>query len=350
MMKNVIIVGFDKTSNGGIASVVKTFAEFFKNDDTINYFFIKTTYYKDKSGLSQILILLKGLIKYVSYLTFKKIDIIHIHASYGNSFYRKLLFFFIAKIFGKKIIFHIHSSKFYEFYLKSNRLIKFVINKSNLVIVLNQDWYLKLKEKYPSAKIMKLYNPINTEKSNGYSSKTAGEYLKFLFVGFFIKEKGILDLLEVAKSYKETTTIKFIFCGKGPLDEEIQKQANKNANIKNMGWIDGEVKTKMFSDSDIFILPSYNEGLPISILEAMKFSLPVVSTNIAGIPEQVEHNFNGYLFTPGDKEGLKTIINKIITLNQQEIDNLRKNSFLSVSKFSVETVSKELKTIYQNIK
>lgn len=349
MMKNILIIGFDKTSNGGIASVVKTFAEFFKDDDAINYSFIKTTYYKDKSGLSQILILLNGLIKYVSYLTFKKVDIIHIHASYGNSFYRKLLFFVIAKIFRKKIIFHIHSSKFYEFYLKSNRLIKFVITRSNLVIVLNKDWYSKLKEKYPAAKIMKLYNPIKTEKSNGYSPKTTREYLKFLFVGFYIKEKGILDLLEVAKSYKESTPVKFIFCGKGPLSEEIQKEAQENSNIINMGWIDGKVKTEIFNDSDILILPSYNEGLPISILEAMKFSLPVVSTNIAGIPEQVEHNFNGYLFTPGDIEGLKKIIDKIITLNQQEIDNLRKNSFLSVSKFSVETVSMELKTIYENI-
>ena len=346
--KNVLVVGFDKTSNGGIASVVKTLADAFDLDDEINYSFLKTTHYKDKSLYYQLIILIKSILKCFFLLSSKQIDIVHIHASYGYSFYRKFIFFVLSKLFNKKIIFHIHSSKFYEFYLKPNIIIRYVMLNSDLVIVLNQDWFDKLTEFYPDSNIQKVYNPIKINNNQKYIPSNRTEYLQVLFMGFYIKEKGIMDLLEVSNLFVNKP-VKFLFCGKGELDSIIDKAAESNPNIVNMGWVDGNVKGKLFRDSDVLILPSYNEGLPISILEAMKHSLPIISTDIAGIPEQVEHGINGYLYCPGDIRHLQEIINSFILLHKKDLDKLRANSFLHVKKFSQNTIKKTVKMIYSNI-
>lgn len=348
MIKNILVIGFDQTSKGGIASVVNTLVEYFENDIEISYSMLKTTHYKDKRGFHQFYILFSSLMKFIFFLNTKRIDIIHIHASYGFSFYRKLLFFFISKLFRKKVIFHIHSSKFYEFYLQRNAFIKYVILKSDLVIVLNQDWLTKLTEKYPNAKIEKIYNPIKLDNQLSFLQKNRGEFLQILFMGFYIKEKGILDLIEVSKSFINKP-IKFIFCGKGDLNFEINEAAKSNNNIINMGWVDGSTKVKLFKESDVLILPSYNEGLPISILESMKYSLPVISTNIAGIPEQIKNDVNGYLYTPGDLRHLENIISSFYSFHQTKLNQLRENSFLSVDKFSVERISNKLKIVYKNL-
>ena len=348
IIKNILVVGFDKTSNGGIASVVKTLANAFELDDEIKYSFLKTTHYKDKSFIHQIIILIKSILKCLFLFFFKKIDIIHIHASYGFSFYRKFIFFILSKLFNKKIIFHIHSSKFYEFYLKPNIIIRCVMLNSDLVIVLNKDWLEKLKEFYPLANIQKVYNPIKIDNNQKFIPSNRTEYLQVLFMGFYIEEKGIIDLLEVSNLFINKP-IKFLFCGKGKLDGIISNKAKSNPNIINMGWVDGIVKEKLFKESDVLILPSYNEGLPISILEAMKHSLPIISTNIAGIPEQVEHGVNGYLFSPGDINHLKEIINSFILLDNNDLDKLRANSFSFVKNFSQNTIKKTVKLIYSNV-
>lgn len=67
----------------------------------------------------------------------------------------------------------------------------------------------------------------------------------------------------------------------------------------------------MLNGADVYVLPSYKEGLPISILEAMSYSLPVISTRVGGIPEIIMNGKNGLLINPGDKEALYESIIKL---------------------------------------
>ncbi len=78
------------------------------------------------------------------------------------------------------------------------------------------------------------------------------------------------------------------------------------------GFVTGEKKAELLNSSDLFILPSYIEGLPIAILEAMSYSCPVLATTVGGIPEVVKDGETGFLFNAGDKESLeKKLINFI---------------------------------------
>ena len=129
-----------------------------------------------------------------------------------------------------------------------------------------------------------------------------------LFLGLLGKNKGIYDLLECIRDHKVEFQgkLKLYIGGNGEI--EHVKQLIKEYGIADIvifeGWVSGDKKIELLNKSDAYILPSYKEGLPISILEAMSYGMPIISTPVGGIPEIVSNGENGYLVEPGNKEDI----------------------------------------------
>jgi len=104
-----------------------------------------------------------------------------------------------------------------------------------------------------------------------------------------------------------------------------------------------------YKHADIFVLPSYNEGLPMSILEAGSFGLPVISTPVGGIPEVIEDGVNGYLIEPGDIEALKDRL--LLLANGPELrEKMGKNlKILIGEKFNEKKMVNQINFIYQEL-
>ena len=94
--------------------------------------------------------------------------------------------------------------------------------------------------------------------------------------------------------------------------KKIVNEKKLKKYIKVLGWIDKDKKEKYLRECSIFILPSYNEGMPMSIIEAMAYKNAVISTNVGGIPQVIDNNKNGILIEPGDKKQLYNSIEKLI--------------------------------------
>ena len=351
---NVLIIGADKTSNGGIASVIKTYIN--TNEAIItsefNFIPIKTSNYKDKSILYEVFTLIKAIFLFIYYIIVKNVNIVHIHSSAYISFYRKIIFYLLSKLFSKKVILHLHASKFYTFFLNSKglkkRILNIIFNNVDCVIVLNEDWLHKLKIEFPGVTIKKIFNPIEiTELRYIKKDHTFGP-LNVLFMGFLIESKGLLDLLKISTLLKDED-IKFTICGKGPLESYIRNHSLNTYNITFKGWIDGSEKIQLFKNADLLILPSYNEGLPIIILEAMHYSLPILATNISGIPEEITNGVNGYLIEPGDIDGIIKHILLFKGLDLERINMMRKSSYDKVKSFSSIKILNEVFAIYKEI-
>ncbi|MEZ5424393.1 MAG: glycosyltransferase, partial [Pyrinomonadaceae bacterium] len=135
-------------------------------------------------------------------------------------------------------------------------------------------------------------------------------------VGQFIDRKGRWDFLEAAKLLKDT--FQFIWVGPTHLD------ADEAARVKDYGVAGsfryvlsedaGRSRAEIlafFRNADIFALPSYWEGLPVSILEAMALGLPIVSTRINGIPEAVVNDTTGFIVEAGDAPAFAAAIKKL---------------------------------------
>jgi glycosyltransferase involved in cell wall biosynthesis len=79
-----------------------------------------------------------------------------------------------------------------------------------------------------------------------------------------------------------------------------------------LGWVTGENKEALLSTASIFVLPSYYEGLPMSVLEAMAWGVPVITTPVGGIPEVVRHGEEGVIVQPGDIVGLTAALRQLL--------------------------------------
>ena len=99
---------------------------------------------------------------------------------------------------------------------------------------------------------------------------------------------------------------------------------------------------------DVFVLPSYNEGLPISILEAMSYNLPIISTKVGGIPEILKNEYNGYLINPGDLIALENAISALIN-NPSKRKLQGKRSGEIVKSFLPEQVIRQLDYLYKEL-
>jgi len=121
-----------------------------------------------------------------------------------------------------------------------------------------------------------------------------------------VRDKGVFDLLEVAERVRAAVPgVRFTLGGDGPeLAAVRQAAARLGPWVQAPGWIGGTALHDAFRRASVFALPSYNEGFPVCIVEAMVAGLPVVSTDVWGIPEAVLHGETGIVHRPGDQEAL----------------------------------------------
>ena len=111
------------------------------------------------------------------------------------------------------------------------------------------------------------------------------------------------------------------------------------------GWVSGKEKIKLLNEADVYILPSYYEGLPISILESMSYHLPIISTNVGGIPEIVKDGVNGFIIEPGNKKGLKEAIDHLL-FNRELREKMGVASADMVKDHLPDSVKKQLENLY----
>ncbi len=344
----ILMIGPDRDVQGGVSTVINNYY-LAGLDKIVDLKFIATM--KDGSKIIKLKAAIDG------YLEFKKnieyYEIIHIHMASRASFYRKSFFVNMAKKKGKKIIIHMHGAEFRQFYMdesneKQREYITNILNKADKIIALSEKWK-EFIESITKTSVEVVYNSIFIPDVNEkkYDSN------QILFLGRLGKRKGVYDLLEVMPALiKNNKNIKLKICGDGEV-EEVKKYCNNmnlNSNVEINEWIKGEEKERILYESNIFVLPSYNEGMPMSILEAMSYKNAVLSTEVGGIPEVIINENIGVLIKPGDKEQLYFKLSKLLE-DKKLLRSMGENSYKRVSKdFNIKNSIEKLIEIYAEVK
>lgn len=287
--------------------------------------------------------------------TDRNIKIVHLHTAADGSFWRKVQLIQLAKRMGRKVILHVHASRFKDFYEESNRKPWILENlqRVDLLIVLSASW----KEWFtsigiPEDKIIILHNITEYPQKKGDKVPVEkGRPVRFLFLGEIGERKGVFDILSGISHHKEKLQGKIkLRIGGNKHETELKKQITDNGleNIVNFeGWVSGDKKIELLNWADVFILPSYNEGLPISILEAMSYGMPVISTPVGGIPEVVDEQ-NGILVKPGNEEEIVQAITYFIE-HPSKISTMGNHSQEVVKTYLPDYVMNQLKGIYEDL-
>lgn len=279
--------------------------------------------------------------------------IAHLHTAERGSFWRKA---FLMKFFhrhGIKVVMHHHAAEFEDFYAKCSESQKDKVRKTleeaDLNIVLSERLVPMIKDKAPQANVKVLYNAVNTYETNPYNE--GGKYI--LFLGRLGERKGAYDLLKCIKALdtRIPEDIRFCMCGDGEIDKVKEKieEYGIGHRIAHVGWIDGEQKKLFLANTLVNVLPSYNEGLPMTILETMAYGIPNISTAIASIPEVLHDGENGYLIAPGDVDALCAKLERLVKATDLRIEISNKSYQLITSNFSLDSNIDKLKSYYLSL-
>ena len=140
---------------------------------------------------------------------------------------------------------------------------------------------------------------------------------RLVCVGRLCEQKGQLILLEAALKLKlRKIRFSLVLAGDGEMRQEIERQIDLldlREHVQVTGWISSAQVREEILKSRAMVLPSFGEGLPVVIMEAMALRRPVISTYIAGIPELVQHGHNGFLCPAGDVDALAVEMEQCLT-------------------------------------
>jgi polysaccharide biosynthesis protein VpsI len=181
------------------------------------------------------------------------------------------------------------------------------------VVVLGDKWFRWVLHTFPAVKKLKIvYNPGPSITLPRQPSNTP----TLLFLGRLGERKGVHDLIEALPAViKQVPDLKIILGGDGDL-ERFRLQAESAgilSHVEFAGWIGSERKFQLLASSTAFVLPSYNEGFPVGIIEAMACGIPIVATTVGGIPDAITDELEGLLVEAGDIEALSKALIKILT-------------------------------------
>ena len=172
------------------------------------------------------------------------------------------------------------------------------------------------------------------------------------FVGRLIYAKGVHDLISVfADIEREVNNVKLLIVSDGPYRQELERLAEKTCKKKILflGRKTREEIVEILSITDIFVNPSYSEGLPTSVLEAAAIGLPIVATDVGGTSEIVENYKTGLIVPPGDIKLLKEKIFELIK-DKNSRENLGENAHKVIKeKFDWNIITKKYESVYEEV-
>ncbi len=259
----------------------------------------------------------------VFWTRFKGTDILHIHAI-GPA-----LFVPMARFLGLKVVFTHHGPDYNR--AKWGPIAKSVLKLgekwgtscANEIIVISEVIRKSLEERYKRFDTNLIFNgvtpPVFSERTD-YIEKNGLEPRKYvLALGRFVEEKGF-DLLIKAFTSLNKRDIRLVIAGDADHDMPYTRQLRKLAEENNVllpGFVRGEALHQLLTHARLFVLPSYHEGLPISLLEAMSYYLPVVVSDIPA-NKQIALQDDVY-FTTGNIESLRAGLERVLGSQFREV-------------------------------
>ena len=305
----VLMVGMHLTkTRGGISTLI---AEILKSPlkDDFEFTYIESQA-EDFGKFGKAFLALGAIARFVWICISKRPNLVYVHLGSNASLYRESIFIFLAKLFGKKVITHFHAGdvdNYYPFQSKiGQKFIQTALGLSDSFIAVSQESAKQLRDITQSQNISVITNAIDTSVFNGdkksLTDEPRGDAVRLLFVGAVGKLKGEKDLIKalaLLRDNKPNLKISFLGYGAENLKDYCERFEIGNL-VEYLGAVPMNERIEFFRRSDIFVLPTYAEAMPMSVIEAMAAGLPVISTRVGGIPELIEDGVDGILFAPGD--------------------------------------------------
>ena len=338
-MLRVLVVATSKYTHGGITAVLKQYEN---SSMWQRYHCVWIGTHRDGYLLRKVWYFIWAMIRYICLLPFY--DIVHIHFSLAISAKRKYPFFRLAKLLGKGTIIHLHCGS--QIDENWSPVYQKMFERCDFGIVLSEGLKATV-EKFigKNDKIRVVYNPCPSI----YSRVSFEKKNYILFSGTLSKGKGYQDLIYAfAKVYDKHKGWKVVLAGNGEVEHAraLSSSLGISECVMLLGWVDGNMKHKVFSESQALCLPSYAEGFPMAVLDAWAYGLPVLATPVGGLIDVAKDFENMLVFEPGDVDTLSKKLDLLMSNTSLRQQLAEESLRLSAGQFNLGTITEQIGEIY----
>ena len=298
------MIGPNPEGMGGMSTVESNIIKGFRSRGGSSVFI---TTFEDGCKVKKLIVAARAYLPYLFEL--EKCDLVHVHMASRGSYKRKKVFMDAAFRCHKPVLLHLHGSEFALWFDSEctdiqKDDIRRTFKRCAKVVVLSKEWkdFLISRSICDADQIVVLHNAVEVPDDNqtDYLNNTV------LFMGRLDLRKSPDVLLRAGKIVlRKHPDARFVFGGDGDVQryKDLAVQLGIEDACSFIGWAKGNKKAEAFRSSSIYCLPSKNEGMPMSVLEAMSYGLATVSTPVGGVPQIITDGVNGLMF-PVDKVNL----------------------------------------------
>lgn len=251
--------------------------------------------------------------------TLGRIGMLHVHMAERASVLRKGLVVHLGHAFEIPVVLHLHGADFADFCRglspRGRRMVREMVHKADAVVTLGHYWrdFAMAELELPAERVTVLHNAVPGPET--VPARDHGGPCRILFLGVLGPRKGVPSLLRaLASPALRGFSWQATLAGNGEVRESQARAAELGIGdrLRFTGWVGEDEARRLLAWADLLVLPSRNEGLPMAILEAMAWGLPVVSTPVGAIPDAIEHGINGFLVPVGDDVALAAALAQLV--------------------------------------
>lgn len=353
---NVLLNTPNLMRHGGVSFLYKILRIKFLS--SVHYFEIDKKGHKDWSVVN-ICRIFRDYARFYNRLKTGGYQLVHLNPSLRpKAMLRDLGFFVISIVMRRKVVISYHGwdERFKENMRKYWLWFFKIILKADACIVLGNKFCQGLRDMGYKNPIFVINGAIDTEEYKQYclpilQKKVQIKEYNLLFLARIEKYKGIYEALESYKIIKKKIdNVRLFIVGDGS-DLENAKSYVKNCGLEGVvftGYLEGIAKYKILASSYCYILPTYGEGMPLTILEAMAAGLPIIVTNVGAIPEVVENGINGIILNSPSPNLFANAVIRLIQ-NPELARGMSEKNRVKAMEYDVSVVAKKLMGIYEYV-
>jgi glycosyltransferase involved in cell wall biosynthesis len=249
-------------------------------------------------------------------------QLIHIHVAGRGSTFRKYFIVWLASLLGTRIVLHLHDYNYSAFCAGLPPVfqgaVKAMFGRADRIIVLGKNDHKMMLEQFgiDTRRVVIVANAVSAPAPTESRAQPKGDEVRILFLGCLSRRKGVHDLLN-ALAAKDVVDLPWraMLAGGGkelPIFRQQAGELGLAAKVHFLDWLPSADVHGLLQSADILVLPSYDEGLAMSVLEGMSYGLAVVCTQVGALAEAVENEVSGLVVLPGDVAALAVALRRCI--------------------------------------
>ena len=313
-LPKIVHVGPGLAVRGGVSAVERLIIESISHHVQVDH--IATM--EDGGTLRRMRVFGAALWRIRSILRGKSPCIFHVHFASRGSTLRKCIVSLMVLRTSSWLVLHAHGAAFDSFFSNLPRPLQGrvarIFRRSHGFVVLSTQW----QEFYASQlalrrdRIQIMVNP--TDPTSPVPDRSRRDSVQFLFLGRIDDRKGAFELLDAYRALpiSSRATARIVFAGDGRVEELRRRAADVGPDVVVHNWLDHEQRNYLLATSDVLVLPAHHEGVPMAILEAMAYGLPVIATPVGGIPDVIRHGREGLLVEVGNRGALTAALARMV--------------------------------------